>query len=83
MDLTELLAQKRQADAALADAEQAALAQLAANKQAYRDNPSEDTRRDKAEAARRLQSLRAALRRDRAGFGVGGDAFVVPSGDES
>lgn len=77
--LAQLLAAKEAADAALRDAEQALLDELAAAKADYRENPDDpDLRADFKAAVADVQALRAVQRQGREGVGVGGDAFLAP-----
>lgn len=72
-DLDRLVAAKREADAAFIGAEEGLLAELAEAKAAYRDDPSEENKTRKAEAAARVQGYRALARVNRTGV-IGGDA---------
>jgi hypothetical protein len=53
------------------------LAELVAAKQAYRDDPSEENKRRKADAVAAVREHRARERAGRAGNAVGGDATVA------
>jgi hypothetical protein len=77
-DIGKLVARAAAAQAALADAESGALAELVAAKDAHRANPTDKTRARKAAAVEAVQQLRAVQRAGRGeGPSVGGDAFVT------
>lgn len=71
-----LVAALADAKAALEAAEADATGELIAAKLAYRDDPSEGNRWRKAEAVEVIREIRAAVRADRPGIQVGGDAYT-------
>jgi hypothetical protein len=75
-DFTSLLTDLADAKAALLDAETRATEKLIAAKAAYRDNPTDANRARKAAAVEHIQALRAAVRADRTGTTVAGDAYT-------
>lgn len=84
-DLERLAAAKREADAALADAEAAMYAKLVDAKEAYRASPNVRTRAARDAAVAEVQAYRAAQRADRpagSGGSVGGDAYLSPEQNE-
>ncbi len=60
-----------------AEREEAALAELVAAKDAYRDDPSEGNRNRKANAVTAVQDIRAEERDGRDTHGLAGDAYVT------
>jgi hypothetical protein len=74
-DIEKLLADKAAADAALAGHEERLLAELAAAKETYRDDPSDDNGEAKRAAAERLRAYRQVTRADRDGVGVIADTM--------
>jgi hypothetical protein len=80
-DFEALLDQLAEAKAALLAAEAEATTELIHAKAAYREKPTGENRARKAKAVEVIQALRAAVRRDREGTRVGGDAFVTPAED--
>lgn len=82
-DYEGLLTALAEAKAALLQAETEATEELIAAKDAYRENPNEETRARKAAAVEQIQALRAILRANRPkGVQVGGDAYIT-DGPES
>lgn len=75
-DFEGLLAAKRAADAAVAEAEAELLDQLVGAKARYRDEPTDANRDEKERIVAQVQELRAAQRAGRAGVAVGGAAVV-------
>lgn len=77
--LAKLIAAKGAADAALRDAENALLDELALAKADYRENPDDpELRNVHRQAVADVQALRAVQREGREGVGVAGDAFLAP-----
>jgi hypothetical protein len=54
--------------------ETAAVDQLVAAKDAYREDPSEENRKARDAAVKKVQKIRAEQREGRTGLSVGGDA---------
>lgn len=75
-DVAALLAQKADLEAQLVAAEQDALAELLAAKEAYRANPTNETAQRRLDAIAAIQAIRALVRAGRP-LAVGGDAFVA------
>ena len=75
-DIAELLARKADVDQEIADAESAALVELAEAKEAYRANPTNETAQRRLDAITAITAIRAAVRANRP-LAIGGDAFVV------
>jgi hypothetical protein len=76
----DLLARQREANQALAEAEQVVLDKLVAAKEAHRADPTPETLERKRQAVEDVQALRAIQRADRPAdqHTVGGDAFLSP-----
>lgn len=77
-DFEALLDQLAEAKAALLQAETEATEELIAAKTAYREDPTDENRTRKAKAVAVIQALRAAVRADRQGNQVAGDAYLSP-----
>jgi hypothetical protein len=77
-DIRDLLEQHGTSTRALADAENEALEELTAAKEAQRANPDDpDAKARKKAAAETVSQIRAAVRADRGGMAVAGDAFIT------
>jgi hypothetical protein len=76
-DFEALLDALVEAKAALLAAEAEATEELIHAKAAYRENPTPESRARKAKAVEVITALRAAVRKDRKGIEVGGDAYIT------
>lgn len=81
-DFEALLDALAEAKAALLAAEAEATEELIHAKAAYLEDPNDETRARKAKAVEVIQALRTAVRKDRDGTQVAGDAYVT-DGEEA
>lgn len=80
-DFEALLDALAEAKAALLAAEAEATTELIHAKALYREEPTDVNRARKVKAVETIQALRAAVRADRKGIQVAGDAYITPASE--